>query len=171
MLKHLLWIKGRANRTEFLFWSLLIMVVNFLSSFLVPSPGSSHYGVWLDCVFFAMLPFVWMSVMLLVRRFHDWNYSGWWVIPFLVIDHFIGNIGSLLINLAPTLIRGTSGENRFGTSDKRYYSVWMEQKTVWVICFLLWGTVSVVNPIIAEKHLQQLKQWQQQTTQQLQNQF
>lgn len=55
------------------------------------------------------------GIAVTVRRFHDVNFSGWWVLAGFVLGAvpFVGWIVSLAM-LIVTLLKGTPGENRFG---------------------------------------------------------
>src|SRR4051794_22767092 len=57
----------------------------------------------------AMLPFFLFSLTVQIRRWHDRNKSGWWVLL-----NFVPVLGQLWILLECGLLRGTIGDNRFG---------------------------------------------------------
>jgi uncharacterized membrane protein YhaH (DUF805 family) len=56
------------------------------------------------------------SITATVRRFHDIDMSGWWVLGFLFLNMFpyLGVI-SVLVMLYFLIKKGTSGDNRFGS--------------------------------------------------------
>lgn len=57
----------------------------------------------------AMLPFIWFSLALQVKRWHDRNKSGFWV--FIGLVPYIGSIWQFV---ECGCLRGTDGPNRYG---------------------------------------------------------
>ena len=51
----------------------------------------------------------------MVRRYHDRNLSGWWVLG-VMIGTNIPYVGVVIgiVSLVITILKGTEGENRFG---------------------------------------------------------
>ncbi|MEQ1790464.1 MAG: DUF805 domain-containing protein, partial [Rickettsiales bacterium] len=120
---------GRASRSEYWWWVLFtvttFVAINFITLF-----GDPTAGLILGCLFtlLAFLP----GFSVAVRRLHDTNNSGWWLIPLLaiaIINSLDSNEESLgifaLIAIAfimvyPFLLfiaycrKGTNGDNRFG---------------------------------------------------------
>jgi uncharacterized membrane protein YhaH (DUF805 family) len=75
--------------------------------------------------------FAWLYLAVAIKRLHDRNKSGWWMIPFVGLIALDVNFGHLLGELPPsielvsgllflwgfvemTFFKGTSGPNRFG---------------------------------------------------------
>jgi len=62
----------------------------------------------------------WPLIAVFVKRLHDLNVSGWWMIAMLALPPISKMVGvnSLILFLVPTillgLIAGTTGANRFG---------------------------------------------------------
>lgn len=95
----------RAPRSEYWFWMLFVVIVGLCLSVLDQAvfPGfewSPLYTVFSIAVF---LPGVAVSV----RRLHDVDHSGWWLLLYFTI------IGILLL-LYWAVTKGTEGDNRFG---------------------------------------------------------
>ena len=96
---------GRAIRSEYWFWTLFALLVSIVASILdyliFPhmdiSPLNSLTGLAL------FLPGLAVSV----RRLHDLDRTGWWLLILLTI------IGGILL-LVWFCMRGTVGSNRFG---------------------------------------------------------
>ncbi|MFM7046958.1 MAG: DUF805 domain-containing protein [Actinomycetota bacterium] len=83
--------KGRAVRSEYWWWILFTILVQSAAS----SFSSASLGNLVSVVFF--LP----SIAAGVRRMHDIDKSGWWILfP--------------IVNIVYLAQRGTAGENRFG---------------------------------------------------------
>ena len=104
--------KGRIPRQEF--WLGLMLpafCIGFLSGsldviFLGWSPRQSHLGVITNIV---ILVLVYPSIIVLVKRLHDHDKSGWWVLIYLIpIAGWIWQI------VECGCLRGTVGDNRYG---------------------------------------------------------
>ena len=98
---------GRARRTEywlFVLFSMVIAMVLGVVDYVLGTPGI----IGLIFALAILIP----SIAVGVRRLHDADRSGWWLlIAFIPI---IGTI-ALLIFL---LLDGTPGDNRFGSNPK-----------------------------------------------------
>ena len=95
---------GRAQRSEYWYFFLFLMLANIIASVL-------------DSVIFGDIPVLYLIIMLAllvpsitagVRRLHDTDRSGWWLLLGLV--PFVGVI-VLIVFLCQ---RGTVGPNQFG---------------------------------------------------------
>ena len=86
--------QGRANRAKFWLVALGILVVEVI-------------------LFAVILVFVviatWISIAVAVKRYHDRNKSGWWV---LIV--FVPVIGGLWYLIECGFLRGTPGPNTYG---------------------------------------------------------
>ena len=164
MLKHLFSFSSRANRTEFLFWSLILAIVS-----LVSYPLFDNYNSYIVWIFHALMSLttLWFWYALCVRRFHDCNYSGWWVLIFFLCRGisfaFSAGSGVWMVDIAFVLVNGTPGENRFGTYTKYYYPAWMEKKVIWTIGLIMWIILSTASNMMSysARH-KQIPQQQQQ---------
>ena len=98
---------GRARRTEywlFVLFSMVIAMVLGVVDYVLGTPGI----IGLIFALAILIP----SIAVGVRRLHDTDRSGWWLlIAFIPV---IGTI-ALLIFL---LLDGTPGDNRFGANPK-----------------------------------------------------
>jgi uncharacterized membrane protein YhaH (DUF805 family) len=101
---------GRAQRSAFWYFVLLVfgigIVINILET-IVGGPMSSMYGIVAGLGALIDLAILLPYLGLGVRRLHDTNRSGWWLLIWFTI---IGII-FLIIWFAQ---KGTTGENRFG---------------------------------------------------------
>ena len=70
--------------------------------------GAIAFGLF---AMFSSIP----SIAVSIRRYHDRDMSGWWVLGFGVLGNlpYVGWIASL-VSLVITALPGTPGENRFG---------------------------------------------------------
>jgi uncharacterized membrane protein YhaH (DUF805 family) len=97
---------GRARRSEYwfyiLFYMLIIIALALLEALLMPGVLTGLFTLGL------LLP----SLAVAVRRLHDTDRSGWWV-----LIAFLPLIGGLVL-LVFMVLDGTEGENRFGPSPK-----------------------------------------------------
>jgi uncharacterized membrane protein YhaH (DUF805 family) len=99
-------LHGRVSRREFWLWGVLALLglalgLNALLGIVGVEPGLAEGLV--------NLLLVWPAVAVSVKRWHDRDKSGWWVLINLV--PVIGWIWALVDN---GFLRGTPGPNRFG---------------------------------------------------------
>jgi uncharacterized membrane protein YhaH (DUF805 family) len=107
--------KGRSTRSEFWSFYLLIFLVTtvcvvggVIIERTTQLPGNEIGFVVLNFVYVATtLP--WFAAM--VRRLHDGDKSGWWVLAALIPFGIVALIAFLVRD-------GTAGENRFGPDPK-----------------------------------------------------
>lgn len=105
--------EGRARRQEFWLFVLFVVAVALLLVGLnqvvfagrEPSPITYALGIFLLIIFFPALA-------LRVRRLHDTNRSGWWLLINAI--PLIGALTLLVFDLLP----GTAGPNRYGPDPK-----------------------------------------------------
>ena len=114
LLEKIYTIQGRLNRLRFwkyyvgwlLFSTLTGLILGFFLGFLTTDPKSLLVtvptGIW---SFMAGVG----TIMINIRRLHDLDKSGWWLLVALV--PFVNIIFLLYLWLAP----GTVGRNRFGS--------------------------------------------------------
>jgi len=101
---------GRARRKEYWLFIPFALVVGFLGGVIDAAflgyedldDGVSPLSLLLTLVF--VVP----SIALLVRRLHDLDKGGWWILPFFIP---IVNLVLMIVFLTRS---GTSGTNRFG---------------------------------------------------------
>ena len=91
---------GRSSRSEYWWFLLFVMVVNLVVSILDTTNGLIVILVYLGL----LIPM--LSVQ--VRRLHDINRSGWWI-----LIAFVPLVGAILL-LVWHCSKGTQGDNRFG---------------------------------------------------------
>jgi uncharacterized membrane protein YhaH (DUF805 family) len=96
---------GRAPRSEFWFWVLFVILVaialGILDRALFPDNDVSPLAtIWNLAVF---LP----GLAVAVRRLHDTDHSGWWILIWFTL------IG-IIVLLVWYCTKGTPGKNRFG---------------------------------------------------------
>ena len=94
--------KDRASRSEYWYFQLLVTPIFIWAQF--PSNDNQILILQLILVFGLLIP----AVAVGVRRFHDKDKSGWWILITLV-----PYVGSLII-LIMLIDKGTEGTNRFG---------------------------------------------------------
>lgn len=109
--------QGRARRAEYWLFQLGVWIFMICAVAVVRLGGESTLhslvGVIISIAFSAaifglMVP----SFAVLVRRLHDTNRSGWWI-----LISFLPFLGSFIL-LALTLFDGTPNRNRFGPDPK-----------------------------------------------------
>jgi len=112
-------VQGRANRAKFWLVALGILVVEVIL-FAVILGGAAMSGdpeqiaaamgpvASIIVLIFAVVA-TWISIAVAVKRYHDRNKSGWWV---LIV--FVPVIGGLWYLIECGFLRGTSGPNNYG---------------------------------------------------------
>ena len=103
--------EGRVNRKQFWLWLVLpLTAIEILLALVDVKTG--NYNPELSVVLFsgifalvALIP----AIIVYIKRFHDRDKSGWWVLIGLI--PIIGSIW-LLVELG--FLKGTPGPNRFG---------------------------------------------------------
>lgn len=108
--------QGRLRRRDYWLLSFLmigVMIVVFILGAVMGIDVSRDSGEAALLQLVATLVVLWPSLAVGVKRCHDRNQSGWW----LLIE-FIPIVGGLwaLVNLG--ILDGTRGPNRFGRSPK-----------------------------------------------------
>ncbi|AVH93192.1 TPA: DUF805 domain-containing protein [Stenotrophomonas maltophilia] len=102
---------GRAGRSEFWWFQLFIMIISiplYLLSFYAGYSGSQRLALVVTGLGVVMwLAFVLPSIAATIRRLHDTDRSGWWLL--LGFVPFVS-----LVLLVFLLLPGTPGGNRFG---------------------------------------------------------
>jgi uncharacterized membrane protein YhaH (DUF805 family) len=101
-------IKGRAARSEYWWFLLFNILVQIIASGFDDALGmgsAQNYGLVVPLVSLAL--FV-PAITAGIRRLHDRDMSGWWLLMGFVPP--IGQIALLVI----FMMKGTEGDNRFG---------------------------------------------------------
>ena len=117
-LKRYIDFAGRSRRKEYWLFHLAIIVVFvavvilFGGSGVLFEPNAPETSITAVLVVIAALALVIPSLAVQVRRFHDQNRSGWFVLIGL-----IPYIGSLIVFVF-MLLPGTPGDNRFGPNPR-----------------------------------------------------
>lgn len=104
-------LNGRIGRGKWWLGFLVLFIAQIIFSAIMVSAGlisPDGFGVGLFYLIFAVI-FLWPSICLHGKRFHDRDKSAWWVLVSL-----IPLIGALWILIECGFLVGTRGENRFG---------------------------------------------------------
>ena len=96
---------GRAPRSEFWYWQLFVTLVLVAASILDSGflPGSDVSPISAVASLALLLP----NIAMAIRRLHDIDRTGWWVLLALTL------IGAILL-IVWACFKGTDGPNRFG---------------------------------------------------------
>src|SRR5687768_3369411 len=106
--------QGRARRSEYWLFTLLILIVLLLLGLLSGLTGGDpeSFGPFDIVAVGVALAVLIPSIAVTVRRLHDTNRSGWWY-----LISFIPLIGALVL-IVFLVLPGTPGANRFGPDPK-----------------------------------------------------
>jgi len=103
--------RGRASRSAYWWWVLFEVIAAFVAELLVVIPAAAHSAAALVVFFIIVgIAFIYLALVglaLTIRRLHDIDRSGWWVLIGLV--PFVGGIVLLIFSL----LEGTPGPNRY----------------------------------------------------------
>jgi uncharacterized membrane protein YhaH (DUF805 family) len=103
--------EGRVNRKQWWLWLVLpFTVIGIILVFVDMATGryDPEYNVGLFSGLFALLSLI-PAIMVYIKRFHDRDKTGWWVLIGL-----IPLIGPLWLLIELGFLKGTDGANRFG---------------------------------------------------------
>lgn len=107
--------KGRINRAKF--WMVrLLLPIGIVRSLIIVgvivdliSRGASEAGFVTLLLYGIFCVWVWASLAVTVKRWHDCDRSGWWI-----LIELIPIIGDILVFVVLGFCKGTAGPNRFG---------------------------------------------------------
>jgi uncharacterized membrane protein YhaH (DUF805 family) len=112
VLKQYVDFEGRARRSEFWFFQLFNFLINLGLIFLIFLTGNKHSPLNGLSFIYSLAVFL-PSLAVSVRRLHDIDRSGWWLL--IAFIPFVGAIVLLIFDFT----EGTSGPNNFGADPKR----------------------------------------------------
>jgi uncharacterized membrane protein YhaH (DUF805 family) len=95
---------GRAPRSEYWYWTLFVILVSIAANIL---DSIIFYSIYSPLSTLSALALFLPGLAVSVRRLHDIDRTGWWLLIALT------GIG-LIVLLVFDCIRGTIGTNRFG---------------------------------------------------------
>ena len=95
-------------------WIIMFVIGLAFSTSMPPADGEMGMGAGISALgiiimLIIYIPFIWASLALSVKRWHDRDKSGWWILINLV--PIIGGLWALIEN---GFLKGTDGSNRFG---------------------------------------------------------
>lgn len=109
LVKHYADFSGRANRKQFWLYALWLVVVYIVIGILSAALGEKAGNAVIALVWLALIV---PNLAMIVRRLHDTDRSGWWVLISLL--PLIGGLILFVFEVLP----GTPGENRFGSQPQ-----------------------------------------------------
>ncbi len=113
VLKNYATFSGRAQRKEFLIFTLFVVIFSVLLGIIDSVLGFNFNEIGILNTVFLFLMLV-PSLAVTVRRLHDTNRSGWWL--FISLVPIVGG----LILIYWEVKNGDVGENRFGPDPKGF---------------------------------------------------
>lgn len=100
---------GRARRSEYWYWVLFVFIVTAALNILSGGDADGLFGIL--SFLFAIAVFL-PGLAMAIRRLHDTDRSGWFVL--LALIPLVG----IIILLVFYVQEGTPGDNRFGANPK-----------------------------------------------------
>ena len=112
-------IEGRAPRSEYWYFFLFYLLATFALGPVDASLSTSGYAAPLATLFMlaTVLPFTTVGI----RRLHDRDMSGWWML--LMFVPAIGSLALLVLFVLP----GTPGINQFGPDPLGNHTDWPDE--------------------------------------------
>ena len=99
--------KGRIPRSTYWIFFIVFYGICALLGYAFDSGKVSELQKAIVTLLF--LPFVFMGLIVQIKRWHDRNKSGWWV-----LINLVPCFGALWSFIECGFLKGTTGENRFG---------------------------------------------------------
>ncbi|WP_343315646.1 DUF805 domain-containing protein [Brucella sp. BE17] len=120
---------GRASRSEYwwfqLFYWLVLLGFGLIFGVLMAlfDRGQGFSSVYLIAVVPAaifILALIVPVIAVQIRRFHDYNLSGWWYLLLVVLGFipYVGILASIAV-VVISVLKGTDGPNKFGADPLR----------------------------------------------------
>jgi uncharacterized membrane protein YhaH (DUF805 family) len=99
--------QGRVGRMQFWLTSLILYGIVMVLELVGRKSGATAAAMLLLVL---LVPIIWASLAVGVKRWHDRDKSGWWS-----LINLVPIIGTLWALVETGFLKGTSGQNRFGT--------------------------------------------------------
>ena len=113
VLKKYVVFEGRAHRSEFWFFCLINVIISIIFGVIDGATGTfdAEYGMGLLGLIYALAVFL-PGLAVTMRRLHDTDRSGWWILIALV------PCAGLIVLLVFLTMDSSNGDNRFGPNPK-----------------------------------------------------
>ena len=102
---------GRSRRREYWFFVLFSIIISIVLGVIDAMIGTQTGGIGILSAIYALAILI-PSIAVSVRRLHDINKTGWWI-----LIGFIPIIGTIIL-LIFALLAGTPGNNDYGADPK-----------------------------------------------------
>lgn len=139
-------VNGRINRVKYLSLSSISFVL-FTVFILIFGPlikDNNHQAVLLSLLFVVLAAPVVINVMCLqIRRLHDFNMRGWWVLLGFV------PVVRWLWFLVTCCIPGDKGENRFGTKPQSALLSYKVTAFIYPVFFIIVSSIMNIFNLIS----------------------
>jgi uncharacterized membrane protein YhaH (DUF805 family) len=106
MSKMLFSFEGRISRKPFWMFILVVFIGTIITTFIDMATTGQDTGI--ASLLFILIIF-WPSLAIQVKRWHDRDKSGWWV-----LINFVPILGPIWALVENGFLTGTEGSNRFG---------------------------------------------------------
>lgn len=116
--------QGRIGRASFWGFTLVTLIAYYIAAacigffffflFAAKRDMSVQAALWLDILIFpVMILFLWATIAIQVKRWHDHDMSGWWWFLW-----FVPAVGPIVALVLLGFVRGTIGRNQFGDDPR-----------------------------------------------------
>ncbi len=111
MQEELFSFKGRMNRLKYWLYSIVPMAIMFIAVMpiiLTAQEGREASPFFSLLMMVAVVVAMWISLAIQVKRWHDIDQSGWWVLAGMI------PYVNIIVLIVLGFVKGTEGANRFG---------------------------------------------------------
>lgn len=106
--RHYVNFKGRALRSQYWYWTLFVIVVSIVAQLIDGALNDTEFGQVGVISIIAGLGLFLPGLSVAIRRLHDTNRRGWWILLGLI------PIIGWIILIIWYVSRGTEGDNNYG---------------------------------------------------------
>ena len=105
-------VHGRVPRRVYWATTILSPFVLFVTIGILPSIAGGQEDAMRIAILLAFLLTIWSTLAIRIKRWHDHNKSGWWILIRLI--PFVGSLWAFMVE---GCFRGTHGPNEYGSDE------------------------------------------------------
>ena len=124
-------INGRLNRSKYFTYGLAVIGLMFLSAIpfgIMLKTPMEGFGIAIYVII--LIATIISSITIKIRRFHDLNFTGWLMIPYVILltlgnmahteeEILIFSVPAIIVELFLLFKKGTTGTNKYGEDPLR----------------------------------------------------
>lgn len=119
MLEKIFTVQGRLNRLPYIKYVIVLTVISFILNFIVSTAaalltGNAEGTLAKILSVIVTLPLSLGSIMIAIRRLHDLNRSGWFLLAGII------PVLNVILVIYMLFFKGTDGANKYGADPLEY---------------------------------------------------